>query len=68
MLNVRLEHIFFADIQNRTFDIMRLLFVCFAYINVGLKKFSFIFFQQYGFLRVKFVQIFSVTIIDFNAR
>lgn len=26
------------------------------------------FFQQYGFLRVKFVQIFSVTIIDFNAR
>ena len=46
MLNVRLEHIFFADIQNRTFDIMRLLFVCFAYINVGLKKFSFIFFNN----------------------
>ncbi len=49
MLNVRLEHIFFADIQNRTFDITRLLFVCFAYINVGLKKFFFIFFNNTGF-------------------
>ncbi len=46
MLNVRLEHIFFADIQNRTFDITRLLFVCFAYINVVLRKFSFIFFNN----------------------
>lgn len=43
MLNVPLAYIFFADIQNRTFDITRLLFVCFAYINVVLKKFSFIF-------------------------
>lgn len=43
MLNVRLAYIFFADIQIRTFDITWLLFVCFAYINVELRKFPFIF-------------------------